>query len=281
MQERGGLALDWKQAAVLGVLQGLTEFLPVSSSGHLVLAQHLLGIREPQLAFDVAVHLGTALAVMWVMRRTLLDVVAGVARWPWIAMGRPVSPEDGFRARLAGWVALASVPAAIAGLLGSDAVESWFAGPRRVAVAMAVTGLALWWAPRRQVAGDSLDSLGAARALAVGLAQAVAILPGISRSGATVVTGLWAGLRAEEAARFSFLLSIPAILGAAALSLIRVAAGSLPAVAVEALVSGVLLAALTGYAAILVLLRALQRGRLRPFAVYLWAVAVVAWWLSG
>ena len=269
--------MNWTEAVALGMVQGLTEFLPISSSGHLVLAQHLLGIREPQLAFAVAVHLGTLAAVVWAMRQELAEVVRGVALWPRALRGRVKGPQERAMMRLAAWVALGTVPAALVGLFLGDAVEVLFGQPRAVAAALALTGILLWISPARPARPVALRASGPGRALAIGVAQALAVVPGISRSGATVAAGLWCGLDGPDAARFSFLLSVPAILGAAALAFVKAAVGQLTAPPPGAMVAGMVAAALTGYAAIAFFLRVLQRGRLRWFSAYLWAVAALAW----
>lgn len=272
--------MTWADAAVLGIVQGLTEFLPVSSSGHLVLVQHLLGIRTPQLVFDIAVHLGTLLAVVWVMRREVADVLQGVARWPEAIRELRQGRKPGQPASLAAWVAIGTLPAAAAGLLFSDVVESWFGSPRLVAGALAVTGVVLWAAGSTRPRSVGLYDSGAPRALAVGLAQAVALIPGISRSGATVAAGLWCGLNSRDAARFSFLLSVPAIAGAALVGAWKASVGQFPAPPPGQMAVGIASAALTGYVAISGLFEVLRRGRLRWFSVYLWSVALATWLLT-
>lgn len=302
--------MNWDQALVLGLVQGLTEFLPVSSSGHLVLVQHLLGIRGAQFLFSVTVHAGTLTAVVWALRREVASAAVGVLLWPravraWRRGSGPV-PQP---ARLAAWLAVGTLPAAAAGLWLADAVESLFGSPRWVAFALAVTGLVLWvaeafpdpakgdvadrsgggaggirWGPssRRPQGGHGppqragLYETGVWRALAVGVAQAVAIVPGISRSGMTVATGIGVGMEREAAARFSFLLSVPATAGAAALGLLKAASGELPSPGPGALAVGFVAAGVAGYVAISTFLEALRRGRLRWFSVYVWAVALAS-----
>lgn len=302
--------MNWDQALVLGFVQGLTEFLPVSSSGHLVLVQHLLGIRGAQLLFDITVHAGTLVAVVWALRREVASAAVGVLLWPravraWRRGSGPV-PEP---ARLAAWLAVGTLPAAAAGLWFGDAIEILFASPRWVAFALAVTGLVLWvagaspdrpagasvgrpagetggirWGPstRRPQGGQAaprragLYETGVWRALAVGVAQAVAIVPGISRSGVTVAAGIGSGMEREAAARFSFLLSVPAIAGAAVLGLVKAASGELASPGTGALAVGFVAAGVAGYLAISTFLEVLRRGRLRWFSAYVWAVALVS-----
>jgi len=243
-------------AAILGVVQGLTEFLPVSSSGHLVLAGALLGVPEGSLSFDIMVHLGTLTAVLAVYRADIARLIAGIA-----ARRRPDLV-------LAGLLVLGSIPAGIAGFLLADGVESLFDSPAVVSAMLLVTGTVLF-STRFFRAGDRREPR-AAGSLAVGLSQAVAILPGVSRSGMTISAGLLAGLGRESAARFSFLLSIPAILGAALLDLTGGdGIGTLdPGVAA----TGFALSAVTGYFALRLLIRFLAAGRFHLFAWYCWAL---------
>ncbi|HEY8487775.1 MAG TPA: undecaprenyl-diphosphate phosphatase [Thermaerobacter sp.] len=275
----------WK-AVVLGVVQGLTEFLPVSSSGHLAVAEDLLGVQLPGLAFEVMVHLGTLVAVLVVYGADLWQAAAGFLRTGGgLAAGRRGSGPAGWfgfdaGTRLGWLVILGTIPAAVAGLALEDLIEAAFDSPVLVAVFWLFTGVLLWWAGRRPPGGRPLERATPADALVVGLFQALALLPGVSRSGSTLVGGLARGLEREEAARLSFLLSVPAILGAAVLQLPDLmAAGQGGAWA--PLLAGALAAAVTGYAAIRWLLRWLVAGRLGWFAYYLWTVAILLLFYAG
>jgi undecaprenyl-diphosphatase len=254
--------MDIWQAIVLGILQGATEFVPVSSSGHLVLVPWLLRWPEPGLVFDTMVHWGTLLAVLayfwkdwWLLVTAWLR---GLARGDWS------DPH----ARMMWLLILGSVPAAIAGFFLEDFFESLFSEPVWVSFFLLVTALLLavseWLARQEREARD----LNWKDALVIGLAQAAAIAPGISRSGATISAGLSRRLRRADAARFSFLLSTPAIFGAGLLQTPDLLAGSNPLAQVPILVAGFVAAALAGYICIWALLRYLQRGQLYPFAVY-------------
>jgi undecaprenyl-diphosphatase len=250
------------RAIVLGLIQGATEFVPVSSSGHLVLVPWLLGWDEPGLIFDTVLHLGTLLAVLayfwrdwW---RLIVAWLRGLARWRW----------DDPDARLAWLLLLGTVPAAALGFLLEGFFESLFGQPAWVAVFLLVTAALLtlseWFGHRRRPIADLhwLD------ALLIGLGQAAAIAPGISRSGATMAAGLGRGLDRPAAARFSFLLATPIILGAGALQLLDLFALSQPLAQTPTLLAGFVAAAVSGYVCIWGLLRYLQRGRLYPFAIY-------------
>ncbi len=248
---------------LLAVLQGVTEFLPVSSSGHLALGGMLLRVPEGDITFEVTLHVGTLLAVLAVYRADIAAIISGLARGERRAV------------RTALLLALASVPAAAAGLLLGDFIEGVFEMPLVVSCLLLVNGGILFasgWARRTASRDGSPGS-----ALSVGLAQALALLPGISRSGSTISTGMLSGMDRTGAARFSFLLSVPAIAGAAALKLGE-ATRSGPGLPV--LAAGLVVSALTGYAALRLLLRFVHRGRLSVFAWYCWAVGLIGIVLS-
>lgn len=277
------------RAAVLGLVQGMTEFLPVSSSGHLVILPELLGWPPPGLSFDVAVHVATAAAVLIAFRDDWLTMLTAAARG--VRHGRPLEEPA---ARLLALLVLASLPAAVAGLALESAVEAFLSeGARSAARASAamllVTGALLASSEARgaRAATDpaaparlvDAESLGPGRAMLIGVAQAVAIIPGISRSGATIAAGLALGLPRAEAARFSFLLATPIIFGAGSLRLADLAAGdggqgqapSLLAVGLGATVAGIV-----GFASIAWLMRILRGRSLFAFAAYTWAFGLLA-----
>ncbi|MGQ9779311.1 MAG: undecaprenyl-diphosphate phosphatase [Bacillota bacterium] len=250
------------QAVVLGLVQGVTEFLPISSSAHLVFVPRILGLAHPPLAFDVLLHLGTLLAVVGYFARDLGRLI----REAWQGRGEA--------RRLLFLLLLGSVPAGLFGLLAHDWIERAFAAPAATAWQLAFTGLLFFLAERRGAGKKGLNAMGPADALFIGVGQALAVVPGISRSGATIAFGLWRGLGRTEAARFSFLLSIPAILGAGlveARSIVGAAGGGLALT----YFLGFAAAAVAGAVSIAFFLRHLSRGRLLPFALYCWAAAVV------
>lgn len=249
---------------VLAVIQGLTEFLPVSSSGHLVLAEALLGVRDEGagVLFEVAVHVGTLGAVLLVYRRRVRSICAALARW--IATG--FRPPAGTRGEVvyAGYILAASVPAAIAGILLHDTIARAFDAPALTAFFLIVTGCFLLLSRRERPGG----AITWRTALLIGVAQAVAILPGCSRSGWTITTALLVGIGFREGAEFSFLLSVPAIIGALLLELVTG-----PATPGEgagfSLVFAAAVAFLSGWMALRLLLGVLARRRLYRFAFYL------------
>jgi undecaprenyl-diphosphatase len=262
--------MNWLEALALAVVQGLTEFLPVSSSGHLVLAQTFFGI-DPANAFiyDIVLHLGTALAALAFFRRDVAAVLRGL-----LPPYRQAPPELGATRRLLLLLVAATAPTAVIGLAFKDFFEGLFASPTAVVGALAVTGAFLIAASLLQSAGQPLDSAPWWKAVLVGIAQGVAIVPGISRSGSTIVAGLATGLRREDAVRFSFLLFLPAILGATLLELRHPPAGATVPISLAA--AGFAAAAVTGYLAILVVLRWTRAGKLWQFGLYCWAAAAVA-----
>ncbi len=256
------------EAVILGIVQGLTEFLPISSSGHLILAQWATGWTGElmdSLTFDVALHAGTLTAVLWYFRRD------------WVMFGRSVlrvlhGKAMEYEARLVAYIALATAPAVIAGLLLERIVETLFRDPLLVAGALAFGSLLMWLADRYSRRSRNLGEMTLGHALFVGVAQAVALIPGISRSGITISAGLAAGYRREDAARFSFLLSTPVIAGAAVLKVRDI---SFQGHAAWGCVLGTLSAAVVGYFAIRFLIRYLERHSLNVFVWYRLAVAVL------
>ena len=246
------------QAFVLGVVQGLGEFLPISSSGHLIVVPWLLGWSVQSLAFDVALHLGTLAAVLYAFLRDWLRLAGSALRC--LLRGRPLAEAA---ARQLWIIALASMPGAVAGLLLDDWAETTFRAPLLVAVSMAVMGGVLLAADRRAGPGRGRD-VGLGHALIIGCAQALAIVPGVSRSGATISAALMLGYGRGEAARFSFLLATPITAGAALVKLPKFLAAAAPG----ALWIGMGAAAVFGFLSIGFLLGYVRTKDYRPFAYY-------------
>jgi undecaprenyl-diphosphatase len=257
------------QAVTLGVVQGLTEFLPVSSSGHLVLFQKLFGLNEPGLIFEVSVHMGTLTAVVIFFRKEILGLLTALGRLAaTVARGEPAGavladPE----VRLAALIVVGSVPTAAIGLIFNEMADQLYNSTALVGCMLLVTGTLLWATGRLKPEGRSVAAFKFPAALAIGVVQGMAILPGISRSGATIATGLFLGLDGPTAARYSFLLSIPAILGAQVLSLADLG-GYPPHPGI--LLTGTLTAALVGYAALAFLVYIVNKNRMPLFAPYCW-----------
>jgi len=264
--------MGWLESLVLAVVQGLTEFLPVSSSGHLVLTQALFGnFPADSLAFDLVLHLGTALAAALFYRREVGAVLRGLL--PPYAGAAPATVEA---RRLLLLLVVATVPTGVIGLVFKDGIEGLFSSPGAVAGNLAVTGLVLLAMPALRPGDTPLGRAAWWKAALVGVAQGIAVAPGISRSGSTIAAGLALGLRREDAVRFSFLLSLPAIAGASLLEL-RHGLGPGPGTPEPARYAlGFAAAAATGYLAILLVLRWTRAGRLWIFGAYCLAVAGAA-----
>ncbi len=245
------------QAFVLGIIQGLTEFLPVSSSGHLVMAQALAGVRESGLLFEICVHVATLASVLIFYRRRVVFLAAGALR------GR--RSELRYAAKLA----VATLPAVAAVLAFGDLLEAQFDAPPVAGIGLLLTG-AILWTTRRTIVSARLAEPSWAAALWIGCAQALAILPGISRSGATVAAALALGVAPAAAAEFSFLMSVVAIAGAALRAAPELAAAAPEQTA--ALAVGAAAALVSGVAAIWLFVRLLRSGGFHRFAYYAWAV---------
>ena len=273
------------QAALLGLVQGLTEFLPISSSGHLLVVPWLLGWTSPllnSLTFDVALHLGTLGAVIVYFRRE------------WQALGRALltptphrTAEIAAQRRLAWLLVLGSVPAGLAGLLMDDVVETLFRHPIVVAAMLVTVGVLMWiaelhYAPSERTR-SSLTALTVRDAVVVGLAQATALIPGVSRSGITIVAGLTTGLSREMAARFSFLLGSPVIAGAGLLKIGQLLGAGLDAAQLAPFLAGMVMAFAVGYGAIALLLAYVRERPLHIFVIYRLALAALigAGWYLG
>lgn len=250
---------------VLGVVQGLTEYLPVSSTAHLLFAEHFLGIPRPGLVLESVLHLGTALAAVVLFWPDVAGMLRGILR-------RERAAADPF-VKMAGAIVVATVITAMLGLAFAAPLERMFESVRGVALQLLVTGALLLWhrerGTRRATDATFLDGL------VVGMAQAAAIVPGISRSATTIVMGLALGLRRTEATRLSFLVAIPAIVGASIYGLKDVAEAGRLGYTVWQLGVGFLVAALVGALAIRWLVDVVRRGRLVVFSVYCWLVGLL------
>jgi undecaprenyl-diphosphatase len=256
------------KALLLGFIQGATEFLPVSSSGHLVLGSHLLGFSGQSVAFDVMLHLGTLVSVLIVFRRDIVQMV--IAPWLWITGRR--SDETAHFLRWDAAIVVATIPAVIVGLTMKDLVEALFTSILVVCLMLIVTGVTMILSSRLVDRGNRITWW---RALLIGVGQACAIVPGLSRSGTTIFTAMLLGINRETAARFSFLMSLPAILGAAVLHAGEVISHPPSTQALGYMVAGTLMAAGTGYGAIVLLLDIIRKNRLPWFGYYCLAVACI------
>ena len=255
------------QAIVLGIVQGVGEFLPISSSGHLIVVPWLLRWPDHGLAFDVALHLGTLAAVLFAFVGDWVRLVSSAVRCA--LRGKPLAEPE---ARLLWLLALASVPGAIAGLLLNEWAETTFRSPALVATTMALMGAVLLIADRRaSPAGPGAEQVTPRDAVLVGLAQALAIIPGVSRSGSTISAALFLRYRREEAARFSFLLATPITAGAALVKVPHL----LHTADLSVVLPGMVTAAVFGFLAIRVLLAYVRGHNYVPFVIYRLAFAAL------
>lgn len=246
------------QALILGIVQGVTEFLPISSSGHLVLLQSIWHISSNGLLFVTLLHLGTLLAVLFAFRKDIRWLIRHPASW------------------VSKMILLALVPTALIGGLFEEFFEGLFQTPVTVGFEFVITGAILWWMDGVQTGDKSLEDMNAGDALWIGTLQGIAIFPALSRSGLTIAGGLWRGLDRKAAGRFSFLLSVPAILGASLVELEKVIdhPSAMMDVHWGPMVVGVIAAVIAGYLAVYITLWLIRVSKMRIFAVYTWALAL-------
>jgi len=258
------------EALILGIVQGATEFLPISSSGHLVLVPAIMDWDAPSLVFDSTVHLATLVAVVAVFWRDIRDLV--IAWWRGIEERQPLKTTQ---SRMAWWIVLATIPGILAGFFLEDKFKSLFLDPHAVGMFLLITALLLVMAELIGRRIRTLSDITWFDSILIGIGQAAAIAPGISRSGATISVGMFCGLTREAAARFSFILSIPIITGAGLIQLLElIRHGSFSAEAPTLLV-GFIAAAICGYIAIRWLLAYLRKRPLYPFAIYCVIVGIL------
>jgi len=271
----GAPHLGYGASIILGLVQGLTEFLPISSSGHLVLAQELLHVNEPGIVVEIALHVGTLVAVFIYFWREIAALVrATPATLAQLARLRlPADPHG----RMIVALVVGTIPAAVAAVLWGDAIEASFESVRDTLIQLAITGVILQFSRVKIVARRTA---GAREGLIVGIAQAISIIPGISRSACTITAGVFAGMDREDAARFSMLLVIPAILGATVLAIPDVldpaasATSGASAVGLP-LLAGVAVSFVSGLLALRLLLLIARKNRFDVFSWYLWIVAAL------
>jgi undecaprenyl-diphosphatase len=256
------------KAVLLGFIQGATEFLPVSSSGHLVLGSHILGFKEQGIVFDVMLHLGTLVSVIIVFRKELLAMI--YAPFQMMQGDRSEAVRHSFLWDI--YVIIATIPAIIIGLKYRAYIEQTFMSITVVCLMLIITGSLMIISRYLPDRGGRITS---GRSLLIGCAQAGAILPGLSRSGSTIFMGMLLGVNRETAARFSFIMSLPAILGAALLNIREIVISPPAGSALVNLMAGTLVAAITGYFAIILLLDVIKKNRLPWFGYYCLVVAFV------
>jgi len=259
------------EATLLGILQGLTEFLPISSSGHLVLGEFLLKVKFDDISFEVFLHLGTSLSVVIVFRHTIWSVLKAVWLKSGSIFGRGSASLMDEEWRLFWLLVAGSIPAGIAGLWFKDYLEKSFSSVVFVSFLLLITGMVL---VITQFFRGVRRKLSLSDALVVGLTQALALLPGISRSGLTISAGIFKGVERTKSAEFSFLLSLPAVLGASLLELKEVLNSIHPQHNLWIYLTGTTVAFMTGYLAIRFLLNILRRGKFQYFGYYCMTVGI-------
>ena len=266
--------MDIFQAIIIGLVQGLTEFLPVSSSAHLIFAQQALGVSDVGLAFDVLMHVGTLVAVIVYFFNDIVNMIKGfLLSLVDLKNGNFMGEikKDPYK-KLAWLTILATIPVGVVGVLFNDMIESMFQGLTIPAFLLLVTGCLLYVSQRMNSGRIDVRNVTIKEALIMGCGQALAVLPGLSRSGTTIAAGLFAGLDKEFAAKFSFILSIPAILGAAVFQLKDLSGGNIE---IGACIAGFVVAVISGYLAISVLLKIVREKSLDIFAYYCWIVGLI------
>ncbi len=254
--------MDILYAIFLGILQGATEFLPVSSSAHLVLAEHFFGIESGGLTFDVVLHMATLLAILAYFRKDFVNLT--------LALFGQFTPERGPEQRLmAIYICFATVPAVVFGLAIGDFAETTLRSPKLIACTLSVAGLVLWYAERIGKRQRTIGQMNFKDAMIVGCCQALALIPGVSRSGSTITAGLFLGLERDAAARFSFLLSAPIVLGAGSYKILKLLTGpGLDTGQMSFYMAGFFASALSGYGFISLLMKLVQKHSLAVFAYY-------------
>ncbi|MCC6544365.1 MAG: undecaprenyl-diphosphate phosphatase [Nitrospirae bacterium] len=251
------------QAIILGLIQGLTEFLPVSSTAHLILAPWILGWDDPGLAFDVVLHLGTLTGIIAFFWKDFYNILLGMMSG--IVFRKSYSGTDG---RLGWYIIIGTIPAGVAGLLYKDKIETVLRNPRVIGISLILFGLILLWA---EVVGRKkrrMDHLNIVDAIVIGCAQAIALIPGVSRSGITITAGLFRNLERAAAARFAFLLSTPIIMAGGLLSSMDVYKEGLPQEMYMTFAAGFAASAISGFLAIKYMLVFLSRQKVNIFVYY-------------
>jgi undecaprenyl-diphosphatase len=249
------------QAIILGITQGITEFLPISSSGHLVLLQKIFNIQEPSMTFDIVLHLGTLVAVFIVFREKIMDLIKHPC-------------QKYFRL-----IIISTIPAVLVALILHNQITMMFESGKYLAIAFFITGTLLMYADKKLESNNNKkndESISYKDAINIGILQAIAIAPGISRSGSTISSSIFCGLDNNTAAKFSFILSIPAILGAAILELKNVFVNNVTTnISLAVFFFGFIFAMISGYFSIKFMIQLIQKSKLRIFAYYTWALCLL------
>ncbi len=272
--------LDIISAIILGAAQGLSEFLPISSSGHLALIPHLLGV-ETGLAFDTVLHIGTLIAIISFFYKDIINLIKGFL----LSLIDLTEGFDVFKRelklvpekRFAWLIIVGTIPTGIMGILLKDAVESIFRGTIFIGFFLIVTGIILYYSERHSSGSITQKDMSFKQAIIIGICQGLAVLPGISRSGSTIASGLCLGLEREYAARYSFLLSMPAVIGAGLIQIKDIATID---ISISVILAGFISSVVFGYLAIKLLMKMIKGWSLDIFAYYCWIVGSITLILS-
>lgn len=265
------------EGILLGLIQGLAEFLPISSSGHLAILQHIFGIEGDQvLTFAVLLHLGTLFSLIAVYYKELWDLILELlATIKDLLTGKGLRMQGNETRTMGVMIIVATIPTAIIGLLLNDFFSGLYNSLASIGVALILTGTVLWIVERLKPGNKSLENMKIRDALLVGIFQSIAIAPGISRSGATIVGSLSAGLNRPLAVKFAFLISIPSIIGAAVLEAPEALAHGIETSYILPILSGIIVAAVSGYIAIKTMIRLMSNKKLHIFSYYTWVVGAL------
>lgn len=272
----GGIYMTWMQAIILGIVQGITEFLPISSSGHLVVLQHFFGIKEGNLFFTEMLHFGTLISILIVYFNDIINIIGEFFKLIHKSIkNKKIRIENAYQ-KLGLFIIVGSIPTAIIGIAFEDFFKTLYAASLLpIGISFMITGFLLWISSKKSKERKNVGRMSFFDSIIIGLCQGIAIVPGISRSGTTIVAGLLRGLNRNLATEFSFLLAAPAIFGAGLLGIIDVVkvgeelAFSLP------LLLGVIISALVGIIAIKFLISALKKNKLHYFSYYLWGLGLI------
>ena len=273
--KRGVIYLSFIQAIILGIFQGIAEFLPISSSGHLAILQTLFGIKEGNLFFTEMLHFGTLISIVVVYFADIYKMVIEFFNLIFsLIKGNKVKKLNKYQ-KLALLIIVGSIPTAIIGLLFEDLFESLYTSILPIGIAFLVTGVLLWVAEKKAFQNKNIKGMSFFDSLFIGTFQGIAIIPGISRSGSTIVAGLFRGLNKPLATEYSFLLALPATFGAGLLGIIKVIKSNSQILIDFPLIIGVLISTIVGILSIKLLVKLLNNNKLHYFSYYLWFIGII------
>ena len=267
--------MTFLQAIILGIFQGISEFLPISSSGHLVVLQNIFGIKEGNLFFTEMLHFGTLISIFIVFFNDIIKIITEFFKMIGQSIKNKKFKITNIYQQLAIFIIVGSIPTAFIGLLFQDTFEKLYSSLFSISIAFMITGFILWIVDKRSRGSKKVKDMTYGDALIIGTFQGIAIIPGISRSGSTIAGGLFRGLNRNLATEFSFLLALPATFGAALLGIKDAIETSSEVYFSLPLVTGVLISAITGIISLRLLIKLLQSKKLHYFSYYLWALGII------